>query len=83
MAQEHENKHSKASEEAMKDNDRHGAGTSDAIPGADAGGHARSEAAHLHGDKAHTKAAGDQRALVDKEETTRKDGRATESYRNA
>ena len=78
-----EEKHSQASEAAMKDNDRHSGGTNDAIPGADAGSHARSEAAHLEGDKAHTKAAGDQRALVDKEETTRRAGRAVETYRNA
>ncbi len=70
----------KDSIEAMKENDRHTAGTADAVPG---GAHAHSPAAHEAGPKAHNKPVGDQRAIADKEETTRKDGRATESYRNA
>ena len=64
----------------MKENDQHGAGQNDAVPG---GAHAHSPAAHENGPKAHTKPVGDQRGIVDKEESTRKDGRATESYRNA
>ncbi len=73
---------SKDSLEAMKENDRKAAGSTDAVPGDD-NAHAHSVAAHLQGDKAHTKVPGDQRALVDKEESTREAGRATESYRNA
>ena len=77
--------HSKASEEAMKDADRHateGDATS-AVPGAEHGSRSRSEAAHLDGAKAHTKAVGDLRAVENKEENTRDNGRATETYRNA
>ena len=73
---------SKDSLEAMKEADRHAAGSTDAVPGDDKA-HAHSVAAHLHGDKAHTKAVGDQRALADKEESNREDGRATETYRGA
>ena len=79
---EHNAHASKDSLDAMKENDRRGAGSADAVPGEDSE-HAHSAAAHLHGDKAHTKAAGDQRDLVDKEETRRESGRATETYRNA
>ncbi len=71
---------SKDSIEAMKENDQHGTGQPDAVPG---GAHAHSPAAHETGPKAHTKAVGDQRALADKEESNRESGRATESYRNA
>ncbi len=80
MSVEHTSHAGKDSLEAMKENDRHGTGNADAVPG---GAHAHSPAAHESGPKAHTKAVGDQRALADKEESTRKDGRATESYRNA
>ena len=80
MSAEHASHTSKDSLEAMKENDQHAAGQNDAIPG---GAHAHSPAAHEAGPTAHTKAVGDQRALADKEESTRKDGRATESYRNA
>ena len=73
---------SKDSLDAMKQNDRRGAGSTDAVPGEDKE-HAHSVAAHLHGDKAHTKAVGDQRAIADKEESNRESGRATETYRNA
>ena len=66
--------------EAMKENDLHSTGHDDAVPG---GAHAHSPAAHETGPKAHTKAVGDQRAIADKEESTRESGRATESYRNA
>ena len=83
MSNAHESKHSKSSEEAMKDADRHATGANDAIPGAESGSHDRSEAAHLHGAKPHTKAAGDLRTLENKEESTRDNGRATETYRNA
>lgn len=80
---EHKTQHAgKDSLEAMKENDRKAAGNTDAVPGADSA-HAHSVAAHLHGDKAHTKAVGDQRAIEDKEETTRDNGRARETYRNA
>lgn len=77
---EHTSHASKDSVEAMKENDRHTTGVVDAVPG---GAHAHSPAAHETAGKPHTKAVGDQRALVDKEETTRESGRATESYRNA
>ena len=83
MSDAHETKHSKASEEAMKDNDRHSTGANSAMPEADKGGHSRSEAAHLEGATPHTKAVGDLRTLENKEETTRDNGRATETYRNA
>ena len=79
---EHASHSSKDSLEAMKENDRKAAGSTDAVPGDD-NAHAHSVAAHLQGDKAHTKAVGDQRALVDKEETNREAARATETYRNA
>lgn len=71
---------SKDSIEAMKEADQHSAGHDDAVPG---GTHAHSPAAHENGPKAHTKPTGDQRAIADKEESTRESGRATESYRNA
>lgn len=77
---EHTSHASEDSVEAMKENDRHTAGNADAVPG---GAHAHSPAAHETGAKPHTKAVGDQRALVDKEESTRESGRAVESYRNA
>ena len=80
MSNEHKTHASDDSVEAMKENDQHATGHADAVPG---GAHAHSPAAHESGPKAHTKAVGDQRALADKEESTRKDGRATESYRNA
>ena len=80
MSAEHSTHASKDSLEAMKENDQHEAGQNDAVPG---GAHAHSPAAHENGPKAHTKPVGDQRAIADKEESTRKDGRATESYRNA
>ena len=84
MSKEHTTHASHDSLEAMKENDRHGAGQKDAVPDAVPGGaHAHSPAAHENGPKAHTKPIGDQRGIVDKEESTRKDGRATESYRNA
>ena len=73
---------SKDSLDAMKENDRRNLGSTDAVPGEDSE-HAHSVAAHLHGDKAHTKAVGDQRALADKEESNRDNGRATETYRGA
>jgi hypothetical protein len=73
---------SKDSLDAMKENDRRAAGSADAVPGEDSE-HAHSAAAHLHGAKPHTKAAGDLRDLEDKEETTRDNGRARETYRNA
>ena len=82
---EHSTHASKDSLEAMKQNDRHGTGTSgsqDAVPGEDSA-HAHSVAAHLQGGKAHTKAAGDLRELENKEESNRDNGRATETYRNA
>lgn len=77
---EHSTHASKDSVEAMKENDQHSIGHDDAVPG---GTHAHSPAAHETGGKAHTKPVGDQRDIADKEESTRKDGRATESYRNA
>ena len=77
---EHASHTSKDSLEAMKEMDQHSEGHADAVPG---GTHAHSPAAHENGPKAHTKAAGDQRALADKEETNRESGRATETYRNA
>ncbi len=77
---EHNTHASKDTVEAMKENDGHATGHDDAVPG---GAHAHSPAAHETGAKAHTKPVGDQRAIADKEESTRKDGRATESYRNA
>lgn len=73
---------SKDSLDAMKENDRRAAGSTDAVPGED-NEHAHSVAAHLDGAKAHTKPAGDLRAIENKEETMRDNGRATESYRNA
>jgi len=73
---------SKDSLDAMKENDRRNAGSADAVPGED-NEHAHSAAAHLQGGKAHTKAVGDQRGIIDKEESTREAGRATESYRGA
>ncbi len=82
MSQQQTQHASKDSLDAMKENDRRAAGSTDAVPGADSE-HAHSVAAHLGGEKAHTKAVGDQRALADKEESTRDNGRATETYRNA
>ena len=79
---EHSTHASKDSLDAMKENDRRNAGSTDAVPGED-NEHAHSVAAHLDGAKAHTKAVGDQRALVDKEESNREAGRATETYRGA
>ena len=76
----HASHSSKDSLEAMKENDQHAAGNADAVPG---GAHAHSPAAHETGPKAHTKPVGDQRVIADKEESTRENGRATESYRNA
>ena len=76
---EHSTHASKASIEAMKENDQHSAGHEDAVPG---GAHAHSPAAHESGGKAHTKPVGDQRAIVDKEEPTRKDTRSTHTDRN-
>lgn len=77
---EHNTHASKDSIEAMKENDQHTVGQDDAVPG---GAHAHSPAAHESGPKAHTKPVGDQRGIVDKEESTRNSGRAVESYRNA
>ena len=73
---------SKDSLDAMKENDRRAAGSTDAVPGEDTE-HAHSAAAHLHGAKAHTKPVGDLRAIENKEESNRDNGRATETYRNA
>ena len=83
MSTAHQNKTSKASEEAIKDVDQHASGSNDAVPEAEQGSHARSEAAHLHGAKPHPKAEGDLRTLENKEGSTRKNGRATETYRKA
>ena len=80
MSTEHTQHAGKDSIEAMKENDAHGVGHNDAVPG---GAHAHSPAAHESGPKAHTKPVGDERAIADKEESTRENGRATESYRNA
>ncbi len=80
MSNEHTQHAGKDTIEAMHENDAHNVGTNDAVPG---GAHAHSPAAHENGPKAHTKPVGDQRAIADKEETTRENGRATESYRNA
>lgn len=66
--------------EAMHENDAHNTGNADAVPG---GAHAHSHAAHEAGPKAHSKPVGDQRAIEDKEESNRDNGRATETYRNA
>ena len=77
---EHTQHASKDSLEAMQENDRHSTGQNDAVPG---GAHAHSPAAHETGPKAHTKPVGDQRAIEDKEESTRDNGRANETYRNA
>ena len=77
---EHASHTSKDSLEAMKENDQHSTGHADAVPG---GAHAHSPAAHESGPKPHTKAVGDQRAIEDKEESNRDNGRATETYRNA
>ncbi len=71
---------SKDSLDAMKENDRHSTGTSDAVPG---GAHAHSPAAHESGPSAHTKPVGDMRDIENKEESVRESGRATESYRNS
>ncbi len=73
---------SKDSLDAMKENDRRNTGSTDAVPGED-NEHAHSAAAHLHGEKAHTKPVGDLRAIEDKEEMPRDNGRSTETYRNA
>ncbi len=80
MSNQHNDHAGKDSIEAMHENDAHSTGQNDAVPG---GAHAHSPAAHETGPKAHTKAVGDQRALVDKEESTREQGRADQSYRNA
>ena len=80
MSNDHAQHAGKDTLDAMHENDAHATGSNDAVPG---GAHAHSPAAHETGPKAHTKPVGDQRAIADKEESTRKDGRATESYRNA
>ena len=80
MSKEHTQHAGKDSIEAMHENDAHNTGANDAVPG---GAHAHSPAAHETGPKAHTKPVGDQRAIADKGESTRENGRATESYRNA
>lgn len=66
---------SKASLEAMKENDSRNEGHNDAVPG---GPHARSAAAHESGPHAHTKPAENERALItEQEEQARLDrGRA-------
>jgi hypothetical protein len=77
-------KHSRASEAAMKDADRHAAGTNDAVPAAESGTRAHSEAAHLEARgnvHAHTKPEGDIRQVEVKEESNRVVGRAGEVHR--
>ena len=80
MANDHAQHASKDSVEAMHENDAHSTGQNDAVPG---GAHAHSPAAHEAGAKPHTKPVGDLRAVEQKEESTRQNGRATESYRNS
>ncbi len=80
MSNQHNIHAGKDSLEAMHENDAQSTGQNDAVPG---GAHAQSPAAHEAGPKAHPMAVGDQRALADKEETTREHGRADQSYRNA
>ena len=71
---EHNTHASKDSIEAMKEADAHSTGHDNAVPG---GAHAHSPAAHESGPEAHTKPVGDQRGVIAKEETTRKDSRST------
>lgn len=52
---------SKDSLEAMKENDQHNLGQTDAVPG---GAHAHSVAAHEAGPKPHVKPAEDERTLI-------------------
>ena len=78
---EHASRASKASLEAMKENDQHTEGTADAVPG---GVHAHSPAAHESGPKPHTKPAEDERTLiVAKEETSHRLNRGRANNRGA
>ena len=79
MMTEH-GKHSKDSEEAMHEADRHNAGIDEAVP---AGAHGHSSAAHLRGgtEKEHTMPVGDRGKIEEKEESNREAGRAGETHR--
>ncbi len=65
MSHEHTDHASKASIEAMKENDAHTIGQNDAVPG---GPHAHSVAAHESGPEAHTKPEINERVLISAQE---------------
>ena len=65
MSKENTQHAGKDSLEAMRENDAHTTGQSDAVPG---GTHAHSPAAHEAGAKPHTKPAEDERTLITAEE---------------
>ena len=69
MSAEHKSHASNDSLEAMKENDGHSTGHDDAVPG---GAHAHSPAAHEAGAHPHTKTVGDERGIIDKEESNRR-----------
>lgn len=67
MSDSHTEHASKASLEAMRENDAHTKGQNDAVPGAGSA-HAHSHAAHEAGGTPHTKPAEDERTLISAEE---------------
>ncbi len=77
MSTEHSHT-SKASQEAMKENDAHSIGQENAVPG---GAHAHSPAAHETGPAPHTKPVGDERGILAKEETSRRLNRGAANNR--
>ncbi len=77
MSTEHSHT-SKASQEAMKENDAHTVGQDNAVPG---GAHAHSPAAHETGAAPHTKPLGDERDIIAKEETSRRLNRGAANNR--
>lgn len=68
MADQHTTHASKASLDAMHENDAHTTGTNDAVPGAGTA-HAHSTAAHEAGAKPHTKPAEGEGNVIAREET--------------
>ena len=80
MSTEHKEHAGKASLEAMKENDAHTKGQTDAVPG---GAHAHSPAAHESGPEAHTKPVGDERGILAKEESSRRLNRGRDNNRGA
>lgn len=78
MSKEHTQHAGKDSIEAMKENDAHTTGHENAVPG---GAHAHSPAAHESGPEAHTKPVGDERGILEKEESSRQYDRGSANNR--